>query len=379
MNKIIILSEKFSTGQEKPARSWWQAINDNLIASQKVALKNKVALYRLLATMVNAWLTVIQAINILIKEEKNPVVKKVETRMLENLRSGNNLSTTLKEFPRSFSDSEIAMVESGEKTGQLNKALLEVASQMEKIASLSRKLLAALIYPALIIVVMFGTIFVLMWKVVPQLTNLFSDYGWLPKPTQILVNTSNFAGRFWYLFIFIPIIISVAWVLWRRTERGRYITDGLILKLPGIGLLVRKIVLSKFSRLLASLMGSGVSIVESLRIISGAVGNEVYRQRILLLREDVIRGVTMAKSLENDPLFPDIVVQMIKVGEETAKIDSIIVKVAEFYDEEVDSAVTAINKIIEPVIIVTMAIVVGFMAYAIMTPIMQLSDVITQQ
>ncbi len=126
-------------------------------------------------------------------------------------------------------------------------------------------------------------------------------------------------------------------------------------------------------------MSSGVSIVEALRIISGAVGNEVYRQRILLLREDVSNGVSMGKSLEKDPLFPDMVTQMIKVGEETAKIDSIIIKVADFYDEEVDGAVSAINKIIEPVIIVTMAVVVGFIAYAIMSPIMQLSDVIGQQ
>ena len=126
-------------------------------------------------------------------------------------------------------------------------------------------------------------------------------------------------------------------------------------------------------------MSSGVSIVEAIRIIAGAVGNEVYRQRLLLLRDDVSRGITMGKSLENDTLFPDLVTQMIKVGEETAKIDSIIIKVADFYDEEVDGAVSAVNKIIEPVIIVTMAVFVGFIAYAIMSPIMQLSDVISQQ
>ena len=125
-------------------------------------------------------------------------------------------------------------------------------------------------------------------------------------------------------------------------------------------------------------MGSGISIVESLRIISWAVGNEVYKQRILLLRDDVVKGITMGKSLEWDPLFPDMVTQMIKVWEETAKIDTIIVKVADFYDEEVDIAVSSINKIIEPVIIVTMAIFVGLIAYAILTPIMHLSDVIVQ-
>ena len=190
---------------------------------------------------------------------------------------------------------------------------------------------------------------------------------------------SNFVQNFWYLFIALPFIITTSWAAWRKTEHGRYITDKILLSIPGIGSLLQKIVVSRFARLLASLMGSGVSIVEALRIISGAVGNEVYRQRILLLRDDVTKGITMGTSLENDPLFPDMVTQMIKVGEETAKIDQIIIKVADFYDEEVDGAVSAINKIIEPVIIVTMAVFVGFIAYAIMSPIMQLSDVISQQ
>jgi len=195
----------------------------------------------------------------------------------------------------------------------------------------------------------------------------------------MLVNMSEFVQNFWYLFFIVPFMMMSAITAWRKTEHGLYITDSILLKIPGVGRLLEKIIISRFSRLLASLMSSGVSIVEALRIISGALGNEVYRQRVLLLREDVTRGVTMGASLEDDPLFPDMVTQMIKVGEETAKIDQIIIKVADFYDEEVDGAVSAINKIIEPVIIVTMAIFVGFIAYAIMSPIMQLSDVISQQ
>jgi len=195
----------------------------------------------------------------------------------------------------------------------------------------------------------------------------------------MLVNVSEFIQSYWYLFFIIPFVFSSALTAWRKTEHGLYITDKILLKIPGVGALLQKIIISRFARLLSSLMGSGVSIVEALRIISGALGNEVYRQRVLLLRDDVTRGVTMGVSLEDDPLFPDMVTQMIRVGEETAKIDTIIIKVADFYDEEVDGAVSAINKIIEPIIIVTMAVVVGFIAYAIMTPIMQLSDVISQQ
>lgn len=378
-NSIIILSEKFETPKNIQQKSWWEVINDTLVKNQKVKLKDKVTFYRLLATMVNAGLTVLQAIKVLHSQQKSPVMKKVQESMMRDIQSGQSLSSTLRLFPKSFSDSEIAMVESGEKTGKLNISLLQLATQIEKLASLSKKLIGALIYPALIVVVMIGVIFVLMWQVVPKLIGIFADFWGLPPATQFLVNASDFIQSYWYLFFIIPVLLSSGLTAWRKTEHWLYFTDKILLKIPGIGTLLQKIIISRFARLLASLMGSGVSIVEALRIISGALGNEVYRQRILLLREDVTRGVTMGKSLEDDPLFPDMVTQMIRVGEETAKIDTIIIKVADFYDEEVDGAVSAVNKIIEPIIIVTMAIVVGFIAYAIMTPIMQLSDVISQQ
>ena len=223
---------------------------------------------------------------------------------------------------------------------------------------------------------MVAVVFVIMWKVVPKLIGIFAEFGEMPRPTLILIAMSDFVQVYWYLFIFAPIVIVFALKAWRSTETGKYYSDLILLRAPALGSLVQKVVLSKFSRLLSNLLGNGVSIIESLRIISSAVGNEVYRQRIMLLRDDVSRGVKMAESLENDPLFPEMLVQMIKVGEETAQLDSIVVKVAEFYDEEVDTAVSTINKVLEPIIIITMAVVVGFIAYAVMTPIMQLSDVI---
>lgn len=375
---MIILSEKFETPKNIKHTSWTDAISNLILSSQKIKLKDKVTFYRLLATMVNAGLTVLQAIKILYEEQKKPVIKKILAKMIDNIHSGKNLSATLKEFPRSFSDSEVAMVESWEKTGKLNLTLLEIASQIEKLASLKRKMIGALVYPSLIVIVMLVVLFVIMWKVVPPLVGLFSDFWGLPASTQILVNTSNFVISYWFLFIIIPFVVTIWWANWRKTESGLFLTDRFILHIPWIGKLVQKILLARFSRLISSLMGSGISIVESLRIISGAVGNEVYRQRILLLRDDVVRGITMGQSLEGDPLFPDMVTQMIKVWEETAKIDTIIVKVADFYDEEVDIAVSSVNKIIEPVIIVTMAVFVWLIAYAILTPIMHLSDVIVQ-
>lgn len=152
-----------------------------------------------------------------------------------------------------------------------------------------------------------------------------------------------------------------------------------MLHLPIVGKVLQKVILSKFSRVLSNLLSSGISIVESLRIVSDVVGNEVYRQRILLLREDVKKGIKIGESLEDDRLFPEMLVQMIKVGEETAKLDSIILKLADFYDEEVDTTINSINKLLEPIIIVSMAVVVGFIAVGIMQPIMNLADVVSEK
>lgn len=268
-NNIIILSEKFETPKSlSEKKSWWVALNDALVSNQKVKLRDKMAFYRLLATMVNAGLTVLQALKILYAEQKNPVMKKIEEAMIKNIQSGHNLSSTLRAFPKSFSDSEIAMVESGEKTGKLNTALLQLASQIEKLSSLSKKLIGALIYPALIVFVMIAVVFVLMWQVVPKLIGIFADLGGLPPATQLLVNISDFIQSFWYLFIIFPFVVLSLWASTRKTEQGLYMTDKFLLGIPGIGTLLQKIIISRFSRLLSSLMGSGVSIVEALRIIA---------------------------------------------------------------------------------------------------------------
>lgn len=275
-----------------------------------------------------------------------------------------------------FTDAEASIIESGEKTGRLNTALLQLADQVEKVSSISNKIKGALIYPAAIVVVMIASIMVLMTLVVPKLVEMFGDKSKLPPLTQFLMTLSDFFVGYWWAMIiaFVAIIIAVS--IWKKTETGRYQFDGLLIKLPIFGPLLKKVILSKFARVLSNLISSGISIVESLRIVSDVVDNDVYRQRILVLREDVKRGVKIGESLEDDHLFPEMLVQMIKVGEETAKLDSIILKIADFYDEEVDTSINAINKSLEPIIIVVMAVVVGFIAVGIMQPIMNLSETI---
>lgn len=234
-------------------------------------------------------------------------------------------------------------------------------------------------YPAAIIVVMIGSIMVLMTMVVPKIVEIFGDESKLPPLTQFLIATSNFFVNFWWLIIIGSIGFVIFVSFWRQTPVGKYKFDKIMLHLPIIGKVLQKVILSKFARVLSNLLSSGISIVESLRIVSDVVGNEVYRQRILLLREDIKKGIKIGESLEDDRLFPEMLVQMIKVGEETAKLDSIILKLADFYDEEVDTTINSINKLLEPIIIVSMAVVVGFIAVGIMQPIMNLADVVSEK
>lgn len=380
MSDFIILDTKTEERSAVATKGFsMDALDAWLISQQKIKLQQKVVFFRLLATMVNAGLSVVKAIGILEKQEKDVLLKHAYQNVILGIRSGKNLSQTLREYGENFSDSECSIIESGEKTGKLNTSLVQLAEQVEKVSSISKKLKGALIYPAAIVVVMIGSIMVLMTMVVPKIVEIFGDKDKLPPLTKVLISTSDFFVNYWWAVVvgFIAALIFVGF--WRRTESGKYRFDKIMLHLPIMGKVMQKVILSKFARVLSNLLSSGISIVESLRIVSDVVGNEVYRQRILLLREDIKKGIKIGESLEDDSLFPEMLVQMIKVGEETAKLDSIILKLADFYDEEIDTTINSINKLLEPVIIVSMAVVVGFIAVGIMQPIMNLADVVSEK
>lgn len=393
MSDLIILDgentkpeeEDISTSiQDDDIHEWWEVtqksftekINDFLYSFQKLKIKEKVIFYRLLSTMLNAWMPLLKAIVVLEKQEKNPVFKKMLSRFLSELKEGKTLSECLDIYPGSFSEAEIGVVRAGEKTGKLNEVLTSLAEQVEKVASISGKLKSALIYPAMIMVVVCGVIFVMMTMVVPKLLEIFEDKSQLPASTQTLIFLSDFFIGYWYILIFLGIALFVGVSFWKKTPAGKYNYDNLILRVPIFGGIMRKVILSKFSRVFSGLIASGVSVVESLKIVADAVGNEVYRQRILLLSEDVKQWMKIWESLDGDKLFPDIMIQMIQVWEQAAKLDMTVVKVADFYDEQVDNTVASINKLLEPFIIVFLAIVVWFIAIAIMQPIMNLADTV---
>jgi len=357
--------------------SFMDKLNDIILSLQSVKTKEKVIFYRLLSTMTNAWMTILKSILVLEKQEKNPIFKTILWRFSEELREWKNLSECLDLYPASFSEAEVWIIKSWEKTWQLNQVLTDLSNQIEKVDSLTWKIKSAMMYPMFIIVVVIGVVSVMMTMIVPKLLEIFDDKSILPASTKLLIFISDIFRGYWLVFIILA-IISFVWVsIWKKTSDWKYIFDKLILIIPVFWGINRKLILSKFSRVFSWLTGSWVSVVESLKITSTAVWNEVYKQRILLLSEDISLWIKMWESLDWDKLFPEMMIQMIQVGEQTAKLDQTILKVADFYDDEVDNTIRVLNKLLEPFIIVTLAVIVWFIAMAIMQPIMNLADTVS--
>ncbi len=369
-------NEKSKETRQVKNVSFIDKLNNLILSLQKITTKEKVIFYRLLSTMTNAWMTLVKSVKVLETQEKNPVFKKVLWRLCEELKEWKELSECLSLYPDSFSEAEIWIVKSWETTGQLNSVLTDLANQIEKVESLNWKIKSAMIYPLFILVVVIGVISVMMIKVVPNLLNIFEDKSALPETTLLLINISDAFRDYWFWFILIAFIIFVLVSVWKKTPDGKYLFDKILLYLPVFWEINKKLILSKFSRVFAWLVWSGVSVVESLNITAAAVWNEVYKQRILLVWEDISVWIRMWESLDWDKLFPEMMIQMIQVGEQTAKLDQTILKVADFYDEEVDNTIKVLNKLLEPFIIVTLAVVVWFIALAIMQPIMWLADTV---
>lgn len=385
MSDITILDEEQSSDANKGIQSnslqtektsFIEHLNDISLSFQNLKLKDKLVLYRLLSTMLNSGMGLVKGVWVLEKQEKNPVFKSMLSAFIVELREWKTLSECLELYPKSFTAAEIGVVKSWEKTWKLNSVLTGLAEQTEKVASISWKLKSALMYPIMIMFVVSGVIFVMMTSIVPKLLEIFDDKSALPASTKALIAVSDVFVNFWYLIILFIIWAFILLSYWRKTPNGKYNFDKFILYIPVFGPVIRKVVLSKFARIFSGLISSWVSVVESLKIVSDAVWNEVYRQRILLLMEDVKAWMKIWESLDGDKLFPDIMIQMIQVWEQTAKLDQTVIKIAEFYDEQVDNTIWSINKLLEPIIIVFLAVVVWFIAMAIMQPIMNLADTV---
>ncbi len=353
-NQNLIILDVEETIDVQESKSFFQRILEGVTPKSRITLREKVVFFRIMATMTNASMTVLKSLTALRRQEKTKKIQKFYDYVIEQVQSGKTLNESLRSYGDNFSDAECSIIEAGERTGKLNQGLLQVADQVEKMDSISRKLKGAMTYPIVLIGGMIVVVAVLMVKVIPSLLQFFGDPETLPSATKAIMAVSDFFASYWLIALIALISLFIFYKIWKKTAEGKYINDKMILKMPIAGPIVKKVILSRFSRVFSNLIGSGVAIVEAIRIVSSAVGNEVYRQRILLLRQDIKSGKKMAESLEDDPMFPELLVAMLRVGEETAQIGQTVVKIADFYDEEVDIAIGSIQKLIEPIILVVM-------------------------
>ncbi len=354
-------------------------INDVIINLTKVKLKEKVMFFQLLAVMINAGVPIIRSLYVLSEQMNNLKLKKIIRSIALEMEEGKTLSVSMERFASVFGEAERGMIASGEASGNLNSILKDIAKQTEKNAIILAKVKGAMIYPASIFSIMLVSLFLMLTMVVPKLTDLFTEGGKeLPTSTKILMAVSEWSQDYWPSLIVIAVVAFLGFSLLRRDRRGRYSIDLALVYLPIFGKLVRELMISRFARMLASLMNSGVPIVKALEINANAVGNEVYKRRIQYAAQDVSQGIPLGENLNQSGfLFPSAVASMVLVGEQTANLTEVAGKIADFYEGEVDNAVASLSKLMEPVILVVMGSMVGFIVAAIMQPIMSLSDIST--
>lgn len=352
-------------------------LNNAIISLNKVKTQEKAVFFRLLAVMVDAGIPIIQSLHTLaIQNKKNPKFERVITDMALSVEQGESLSGSMEQHLKVFNESEIGIIRSGEVSGHLNDVLRDLALQTEKNAQTLSKVKGALTYPAVVLGILFIVLFLMMTMVIPNITNLFTQTGSnLPTITRVVIGMSNFMREKSYIIIGAIIAFAAIFTLWKRTKNGRYHWHIFLLHLPIFGGLIQKSTISQFARTLGNLLAAGVTINQSLNIISNAMNNEVYKRKIKLAGDDIRGGIPLAETLRNSSYFPIMLVNMIEIGEQTAQLESVTKRVADFYDEQVDEAVRGLTKVIEPIIMVFVGVAVGGLVAAIMLPIMSLADI----
>ena len=341
-----------------------------------VGLKDLAIFSRQFATMVNAGLSLVRTMNILEQQTTNRRLREIIVQIRLDVEAGRPLSDAMGKHPKAFSSLFVNMVKAGETGGVLDEVLERVATYLEKEQALRAKIRAAMVYPILLTTAALGGLFFMTIVILPQFENLFKELGGsgqLPLPTQIAMAVSTGIRQYWWM---IMIILGVLIYVVRRYVQmpsGRLRYDRFKLKMPVVGELNRKIVVARFTRTLGTLIASGVPIMQSLEVVSKAIDNMVIGSAIDAVRASIREGQTIAIPLQFSGVFPPMVVQMAKVGEETGALEQMLEKVADFYDVEVESAVAGLTSMLEPILIIFMGVIVGAMVISLYLPIFQLA------
>ena len=342
-------------------------------SSVKVKPKDLAIFTRQLGVMINAGLPLVQSLEILASNQANKSFAGVLTGVRSTVEGGSTLCNAFQRYPRAFDQLYCNMIAAGESGGILEGVLDRLSGYIDKAVKLRRAVRSALIYPVSVITIAVGIMVLLLWKVVPIFATLFVGLGVsLPLPTRLVISLSNMIAKTAWMLIIGTGVVVYGLKRYHRTSRGRLVIDGIILKLPVLGLLMRKIAVARFSRTLGTLITSGVAMLEAMDITARTAGNAVIEEAILKVRKAVGEGRTIVDPLREIGVFPNMVVQMIGVGEQTGALDAMLQKVADFYEEEVDSAVADLLTAMEPLIILLLGVMIGGVVISMYLPLFSL-------
>jgi type IV pilus assembly protein PilC len=342
-----------------------------------IKMRDIVILTRQFSTMINAGLPLVQAMTILAEQSQNKVLSEVMRKVVFDVESGNTVADALSKHPQAFSNLYVNMVAAGEAGGILDTILMRLATFMEKNDALIRKVKGAMIYPGVIMSVAAIAVTVLLIFVIPVFENLFASAGLaLPLPTRIVMGASRFLKGYWYIVLGVATAAFFLFKRYHATSDGKLKIDRFMLKVPVLGDVLRKSAVSRFTRTLGTLISSGVSILDGLEITAKTAGNRVVQDAIMESRSSIAGGDTIAQPLKKSGVFPPMVISMISVGEQTGGLDEMLSKIADFYDEEVDAAVSNLLSLLEPVMIVFLGVVVGGMVVSMYLPIFDMINAV---
>ena len=339
--------------------------------------KNVVVFCRIFSTMIDAGLPLIQCLSILAEQEENKAFSKILRTIKEDIEGGTSLTDSLKKHPKVFDDLFVNLIAAGEAGGILDVVLQRLSAYLENAMRLKAAVKSAMTYPITVLCIAAGVVTLLLLKVIPTFQKMFADMGGeLPGPTAMVVGMSEFMQNYWWVLGIIVAAILIGLKAFYKTEKGHWTIDALMLKAPLIGNVLRKVAVAKFTRTLATMMSSGVPILEGLNIVSKTAGNVVIEAAVVKTRQAISEGQSIAEPLSASGVFPPMVVQMIAVGEATGALDIMLNKIADFYDDEVDAAVKGMTAMIEPIMMVFLGGVCGGMIIAMYLPIFKMASVV---
>ena len=343
----------------------------------RVSTSEITMITRQLSTLVGAGFPLVSAISTLIPQSKSYAFRKILSQIKDAIEEGNSFAGALSLYPETFSPIYINMVRAGETSGTLEIVLERLADTTEKSQLMINKIKSMLAYPAVMALIAVGVLFFLLAYIVPRIASIFNDIDQvLPGPTRFLINTSEILKSYWWLFLILIVGIIFLFRRVRKTAKGKYTIDKFILRMPFAGSLAKKYAVARFSRTLGSLLENGVPLLSALEIVKNIVGNVIIAETVETAAQEVERGRGLGKALEASHAFPHLSVQMIQVGEQSGQLEPMLEKIADVFENEVESVLTALTSILEPIIILLMGGVVAFIVLSIVLPIMEMQQLV---